>query len=131
MEDQGPSPFRHDPAGWPPEDDASNPYQSPQAPIPRVYAPVATTRTSTEAVIAFVLSVCGMLMCFFPMGCLTVPLEVAAVVLAIVARNKISADPTLQGRGLATAGLVIAALVLAACLLLAAIMVILIVTGGP
>lgn len=112
MEDAGQSPFEQGPSGSPPVPDGTNPYASPQSPYAPAYPPVTPSRTSNEAVIALVLAVTGLLLtvggCVFPLFCcMTLPLEAVAVVLALVARSKMAADPTLGGRGLANAALVI------------------------
>jgi Domain of unknown function (DUF4190) len=67
--------------------------------------PAATTaeaqqRTSGKAIAALVLGIVGLFIFGFIAG-------VIAIILAVLARKEIDADPSLGGRGLATAGLVL------------------------
>ena len=65
--------------------------------------PVATTaaqRTSGKAIAALVLGIVSIFIFGFIAGLI-------AIILAVLARKEIDADPSLGGRGLATAGLVL------------------------
>jgi hypothetical protein len=62
-------------------------------------APVQPTRTSGKATASLVLGIIGILI-------LPIVFSVLAIVFASIARREIEADPSLGGKGLATAGLV-------------------------
>lgn len=62
-------------------------------------APAAHHRNSGKAVAALVLGIVGLLI--FPIVCSTL-----AIIFGVMGRNEIDRDPSLSGRGMATAGLV-------------------------
>ncbi len=78
-------------------------YQQPYTPY-NPYGPQPGQRTEGLAVASLIVSVVGFL-CF---GVITGPI---GIVLGVVARGRIDRDPTLKGRGLATAGIIVGACV--------------------
>jgi hypothetical protein len=98
---QLPPEWQQQPGQLPPPPPAG--YQQPYTPY-NPYGPQQAQRTETLAIASLVVSLVGFL-CF---GVVTGPVGIG---LGVTARNRIDRDPSLTGRGLATAGIVIGAFV--------------------
>ena len=103
------------PTDRPPPSAGRPPPPPPPAYPPPISAPPGR-RTSGQAVASLVLAICGLII--VPLIC-----SGLAIFFGIMGRRETERDPTMQGRGIATAGLTIGIVGLALWLLLAVVVV--------
>lgn len=96
----------------------------------RVRPPIVRHRSATcnEALVALIFAFGGLFLSVFSR--LGILLEIAALVMALMARSRISANPRLTGSGMATAAMVIACIVLALYVLVALALISFVVAGS-